>query len=95
MRLLSKGFTMASEASPLRLIPNTSEYMGKLIQKLLTTREPDEQMIEVAIAAFNKVLEMEADETVPETQFMTGGILSKMLAATKKKLIFVSACPAT
>jgi len=61
------------------------KWPGKLIQKLLTTREPDEQMIEVAIAAFNKVLEMEADETVPETQFMTGGILSKMLAATKKK----------
>lgn len=57
---------------------------GMLIQKLLTTREPDEEMVAVAIAAFNKVLEMDADETVPETEFVTGGILSKMLAATKK-----------
>lgn len=58
---------------------------GKLIQKLLTTREPDEEMIAVAIAAFNKVLEMDADPGVPETEFVTGGILSKMLAKTKKK----------
>lgn len=58
---------------------------GKLIQKLLTTREPDEEMIAVAIAAFNKVLEMDADPSVPETEFVTGGILSKMLAKTKKK----------
>ena len=58
---------------------------GKLIQKTLTTREPDEEMIEVAITAFNKVLEMDADETVPETEFVTSGILSKMLACTKAK----------
>lgn len=58
---------------------------GKLIQKLLTTREPDEEMIAVAIAAFNKVLEMDADITIPETEFVTGGILSKMLEETKKK----------
>ncbi|MDE7329958.1 MAG: peptide chain release factor N(5)-glutamine methyltransferase [Clostridia bacterium] len=58
---------------------------GMLLQKTMTTREPDEGMIEVAIAAFNKVLEMDADETVPETTFVTGGILSKMLENTKKK----------
>lgn len=58
---------------------------GKLIQKALTTREPDEEMIEVAITAFNKVLEMDADESVAETEFVTSGILSKMLAATKEK----------
>ena len=58
---------------------------GKLIQKTLTTREPDLEMIEVAISAFNKVLEMDADENVPETEFVTGGIISKMLASTKKK----------
>lgn len=58
---------------------------GMLLQKYLTTREPEEKMLEVAIAAFNKVLEMDADETVPETHFVTGGILSKMLEGTKKK----------
>lgn len=64
---------------------NLFKAPGKLIQKLLTTREPDEEMIAVAIAAFNKVLEMDADPNVPETEFVTGGILSKMLAKTKKK----------
>lgn len=58
---------------------------GMLLQKTLTTREPDEAMIEVAIAAFNKVLEMDADPEIPETTFVTGGILSKMLAETKKR----------
>ena len=58
---------------------------GLLLQKALTTREPTEDMVEVAIAAFKKVLEMDADETVPETVFVTGGILSKMLEETKKK----------
>jgi len=57
---------------------------GLLLQKKLTTREPDDQMLEVAIAAFNKVLEMDADETVPETRFITGGNLSAMLEETKK-----------
>ncbi len=57
---------------------------GMLLQKALTTREPDESEIEVAIAAFKKVLEMDADETIPETKFVTGGLLSKMLEETKK-----------
>ncbi|MDE6613866.1 MAG: peptide chain release factor N(5)-glutamine methyltransferase, partial [Clostridia bacterium] len=64
---------------------NIFKAPGKLIQKLLTTREPDEEMIAVAITAFNKVLEMDADETVPECEFVTCGILSKMLEDTKKK----------
>ena len=58
---------------------------GKLIQRTLTTREPNEEMIEVAIAAFKKVMEMDADATIPETEFITSGILSKMLAETKEK----------
>ena len=56
---------------------------GMLLQKTLTTREPDEEMIAVAIAAFNKVLEMDNDETVPETSFITSGVLSVMLEETK------------
>ncbi len=58
---------------------------GLLLQKALTTREPSRDMVEVAIAAFNKVLEMDADETLPETTFVTGGILSKMLEEMKAK----------
>ena len=64
---------------------NIFKATGKLIQKTLTTREPDLAMIEVAIAAFNKVLEMDADPAVAETEFVTSGILSKMLSALKEK----------
>jgi release factor-specific protein-(glutamine-N5) methyltransferase len=66
-------------------VANFFKAPGKLLQKTLTTREPDTDMIEVAIAAFNKVLEMDADPSVPETEFVTGGLLSKMLADTEKK----------
>ncbi|MCH5152693.1 MAG: peptide chain release factor N(5)-glutamine methyltransferase [Clostridiales bacterium] len=44
------------------------KWLGKQFQKL-TTREPDDGMCEVAIAAFNKVLEMDADVTIPEEHF--------------------------
>lgn len=64
---------------------NIFKAPGKLLQKTLTTREPDEETLEVAIAAFKKVLEMEADENVPETSFITGGLLSQMLKDTKAK----------
>ena len=44
------------------------KWLGKQFQKL-TTREPDDSMCEVAIAAFNKVLEMDADTSIPEEHF--------------------------
>ena len=43
---------------------------GLLLQKI-TTREPEDKMLEVAITAFNKVLEMDADESIPEVKFVT------------------------
>lgn len=58
---------------------------GFFIQKVFTTREPTAEMVEVAIAAFEKVLEMDADPAMEETEFVTGGILSQRLADTKKK----------
>lgn len=58
---------------------------GFFIQKVFTTREPTAEMVEVAIAAFEKVLEMDADPAMEETEFITGGILSQKLADTKKK----------
>ncbi|MDE6504438.1 MAG: peptide chain release factor N(5)-glutamine methyltransferase [Clostridia bacterium] len=64
---------------------NIFKAPGKLLQKTLTTREPEEEMIEVAIAAFNKVLEMDENPDVPETTFVTDGILSKMLEETKNQ----------
>lgn len=41
---------------------------GMLLQKL-TTREPDEQMLEVAITAFKKVLEMDENPNLEEGKF--------------------------
>ncbi len=41
---------------------------GMLMQKL-TTKQPTDDMLEVSLTAFKKVLEMDADETVPESSF--------------------------
>lgn len=58
---------------------------GMLIQKVFTTREPKDEMIEVAIAAFNAAMEMDADPDMAETLFVTGGLLSQMLEESKQK----------
>ena len=57
---------------------------GLLLQRI-TTSEPDEGMIECAIAAFNRVLAMDADPTLPETVFATSGKMSDLLENTKKR----------
>ncbi len=57
---------------------------GLLLQRL-TTREPDEGMIECAIAAFETVMAMEADPTMPERVFVTAGKMSALLENTKKR----------
>ena len=57
---------------------------GLLLQKL-TTREPEDGMIECAIAAFNTVLAMDADSTIPEKVFATQGKMSALLKNTKKR----------
>ena len=58
---------------------------GILLQKVFTTREPEDDMVEVAIAAFNAALAMDADPAMEETHFVIGGILSPMLAETKRR----------
>ena len=57
---------------------------GLLLQKL-TTREPEDGMIECAIAAFNTVLAMDADPTIPEKVFAVQGKMSVLLKNTKKR----------
>ena len=57
---------------------------GLLLQKL-TTREPEDGMIECAIAAFNTVLAMDADPTIPEKVFAVQGKMSALLKNTKKR----------
>lgn len=61
------------------------KWPGILLQKVFTTREPDEQMVEVAIAAFNAAMEMDKNPDMSETSFVTGGLLPKLLEETKKK----------
>ena len=56
---------------------------GFLLQKL-TTKEPTDEMIECAILAFNKVLDMDANPDSPEKTFATETKLSKLLAMMKK-----------
>jgi release factor-specific protein-(glutamine-N5) methyltransferase len=57
---------------------------GLLLQKL-TTREPEDQMIECAIAAFKTVLTMDADDTIPEKTFATACKMSDLLKNTKAR----------
>ena len=56
---------------------------GYLMQ-MLTTREPSDDMIECAIEAFEKVLDMDSDPESPEKTFATEEKLSKLLAMMKK-----------
>ncbi len=60
------------------------KFPGLLLQKL-TTREPEDGMIECAIAAFKTVLAMDADPTIPEKVFATQGKMSALLKNTKKR----------
>lgn len=46
-------------------------WPGLQLQRL-TTRQPDDDMVEVAIVAFKTVYEMDADETIPERTFDIG-----------------------
>ncbi len=58
---------------------------GLLLQRI-TTREPDDQMLEVAICAFKKVLEMDKDPTVPEQDFITPKKINQLTAEVKESL---------
>ncbi len=58
---------------------------GLLLQRL-TTKEPDEKMLEVAITAFNTVLEMDKDETIEEKQFITPKKSIDLVKEIKEKL---------
>ena len=57
---------------------------GLLLQRI-TTKEPDDGMIECAIAAFQRVYDMDADPTIPETVFATSCKMTELLENTKKR----------
>lgn len=56
---------------------------GYLMQ-CLTTREPDDEMIECAIAAFQKVLDMDENPQMPEKLFVTETKMLKLLETIKR-----------
>ncbi len=59
---------------------------GLLLQRI-TTREPDDQMIEVSITAFTKVLEMDEDASIPECEFEISKKRSEVLKSVKEQLL--------
>ena len=58
---------------------------GLALQKL-TTRQPDDSMVECAITAFKTVMEMDADPTIPEQRFDTKKSYEKVRKEIKTML---------
>ena len=56
-----------------------------LLLQLLTTKEPDDRMMEVAIAAFDKVLKMDEDPNEPVCKFVCPEKVSVVTENLKKK----------
>ena len=75
---------LAKTKNPITLL---FKFPGLLLQKL-TTREPEDGMIECAIVAFTTVLNMEKDPTIPERVFATPGKMSALLKNTKKRFAY-------
>ncbi len=59
---------------------------GLLLQRI-TTREPSDDMIEVAITSFNTVLEMDEDQSIEPCKFGVYGNVPKLLTKVKKILV--------
>ena len=64
---------------------NIFKLPGLLLQRI-TTKEPDEKMIEVAIKAFNTVLEMDKDQSIKEVKFNVSGTVKSNLERVKLTL---------
>ncbi len=62
------------------------KWPGFLLQKI-TTKEPDDDMLEVAIVAFKAVMDMDADESIPEQKFVTPQKRVDLLKSVKDKLL--------
>ena len=58
---------------------------GLLLQKI-TTREPDDKMLEVAITAFKTVQDMDLDQTIPEKEFVLPSKRRELLEKITLKL---------
>ncbi len=62
------------------------KFPGLLLQRL-TTAEPEEGMIECAITAFQTVLAMDGDESIPEKTFATPAKMHALLKSVKKRFV--------
>lgn len=76
----------------LKLLAKTKSWLvfplklpGLLLQRI-TTREPDDKMIEVAITSFNAVLEMDKDPTILEQEFIIPQKRKELVEDVKQKL---------
>lgn len=59
---------------------------GLLLQRI-TTREPTDDMLEVAITAFKTVMEMDADPTIKEREFVVSLKRKELLQKVRRQLI--------
>ena len=91
MKILMLPVVAGFSYEVLRLLAKTKskfflifKFPGLLLQRL-TTREPEDGMIECAITAFKTVLAMDADPTIPERVFATPCKMSALLKNTKKR----------
>ncbi len=64
---------------------NIFKLPGLLLQRI-TTKEPSDDMIEVAIKAFNTVLEMDKDQSIKEVKFNVSGTVKSNLERVKLTL---------
>lgn len=62
---------------------------GLLLQRI-TTKEPTDDMLEVAITAFKKVIEMDADQTIKEVEFVVPKKRNELLEDVRKRLAEIS-----
>lgn len=67
------------------LFVKTLKAPGLLLQRI-TTAEPDDQMLEVALAAFTTVVDMEKDASLPQSKFVTAITPDRSYAQLEKIL---------
>ena len=75
MRLALLPFVAGISYEVLKFLAKFDNWFVRVLKapgmalQLLTTKEPDDSMLEVAIAAFERVLQLDADPTMPTTTF--------------------------
>ena len=75
MRLALLPFVAGISYEILKLLAKYDNALVRILKKpglwfqRLTTREPDDSMLEVSLAAFKTVMEMDSDETIPTVRF--------------------------